>query len=136
MLELGKLRQKSRQFLSSHQLGRGGALEVSLLEGHHGAEGLRVLEEEHRLGVQRLQGGHEGGALGVDDLLHGGQGCVEAREADGAGVRALVQVVWGIQSHGGPPGAQARGQPLQGVVGGAHAAQGEVTRVLSIKNTS
>ena len=136
MLELGKLRQKSRQFLSSHQLGRGGALEVSLLEGHHGTERLRVLEEEHRLGVQRLQGGHEGGALGVDDLLHGGQGCVEASEADGAGVRALVQVVRGIQPHDGPAGVQTRGQPRQGGVGGARPAQGEVTRVLSIENTS
>ena len=84
-----------------------------MLEGHHGAQGLGVLEEEHRLGVQPLQGGHKGGALGGEDLLHCGQGRVEAREADGAGLRALVQVVRSVQSHGGPPGAQARGQPLQ-----------------------
>ena len=135
MLELGKLGQKSRKFLSAHQVGCGGALEVPVLERHHGAQGLGVLQEEHRLGVQRLQGGQEGGALGGDDLLHGGQGRVEAREADGAGLRALVQVIRCLQPHGGPPGAQARGQPSQGVVGGARPAQGEVACVLSIKNT-
>ena len=109
-----------------------GPVVVSLLEGLAGAETLGVLQEEHRLGVERLQGGEQDGALLAEHLLHGGEGGGQAGHRDGALGGTFGEMVRSVQPHLGPLGLQAGGESLQGKVCLSHPAECEVTRVLTV----
>ena len=134
MLELSKLWQFSPQLLSPQQVGVDGPVEVPLLEGEAGAEGLGVLEEEDGLGVEGLQGGEEDGAVLGEDLLAGGEGGGEPGHWHGALGGALVEVVRSVQPELGPLADQAAGQARQGEVGLSHSAEREVGGLLTIQN--
>ena len=111
-----------------------GPVQVPLLEGEAGAEGLGVLEEEDCLGVESLQGGQEDGAVLAEDLLAGGEGGGEPGHGHGALGGALVEMVRSVQPQLGPLAHQAARQSRQGEVGFAHSAESEVGGLLTIQN--
>ena len=85
------------------------------------------------LGVERVEGGQQHGAVRGDDVLGGGERGVEAEHGEAAGGRAPGEVVRGVEPRRGPARHQARGQrgerrpglhpPAQRVVAGVPAVQ-------------
>ena len=103
-----------------------GPVEVPLLEAEAGAEGLGVLQEEHGLGVDSLQGGQQHGAVLGENLLAGGEGGGQTRHGHGAAGGTFVQVVRSVQPHLRPLAHQAPGEALQREVGLPHSTQSVV----------